>query len=398
VVVGAAGDEVEPFLAEDIGHRACVLDDLSAVVLVCGGQRFLEADCLCGDGMHQRAALHAREDGLVDGGSILLAAHDGAAARPPQGLVRRRRHDVDDPDRGVVVSGRAEPGDVGYVGHAPGADAIRDLLERLEVDLARVGTRTADDDLRLHDPRHLLDDRVIERLRHGIDAVVKDRVPAPGDIDRRAVGEVAALGEALAHDPVLVVEIGKVDCLVCLASRMRLDVCVLRTEEFTHPVARQVLHDVMELATAVVALAGVPLSVLIGHDRTHRLENRLADDVLGGNQFQPIDLTQALFLDEACDFWIEVCQTRHAGKDCPGEVIFFLLHDSFMMAAYLVAAGYSSATSRIKCNHSSFRESIVILLRNYYQGLIRGRQWRKKMRGYGSLSENSLNARRRWRR
>ena len=128
------------------------------------------------------------------------------------------------------------------------------------------------------------------------------------------MGEVAPLGEALAHDFVLVGEVGEVDRLVCLASRVRLDVCVLRPKEFTHPVARQVLHDVVELATAVVAFAGVALGILIGHDGAHRLENRLADDVLGGDQLQPVDLTQALVLDDACDFRIEVCQIRHAEK------------------------------------------------------------------------------------
>ncbi len=100
---------------------------------------------------------------------------------------------------------------------------------------------------------------------------------------------------------------------------------MLGTEEPAQPVARQVLHHVVELATAIVALAGIPLGVLIGHDRAHCFENRLADNVFGGNKFQPIDLTQALFLDEVCDFWIEVCQTRHIKKGCFGEVIFFLL-------------------------------------------------------------------------
>ncbi|KAF5045747.1 hypothetical protein DSECCO2_478110 [anaerobic digester metagenome] len=264
--------------------------------------------------MHQRAALHPREDGLVDCLGILLAAHDGAAAGAAQGLVRCRRHDVDDPHRGVVVSGRAESGDVGDVGHAPRADGIGDFLEGFEVDLARVGARAADDHLRFHCPCQVLDRRVVERLALVIDAVVEDGVPAPGDVDRRAVGEVAALGEALAHDPVLVAEVGEVDRLVCLAPRMGLDVRVLGAEEFAEPVARQVLHDVMELAAAVIALAGVSLGIFIGHDGTHRLENRLTDDVLGGDQFQPIDLTQAFFLDDARDFWIEVCQTRHAEK------------------------------------------------------------------------------------
>ncbi len=107
---------------------------------------------------------------------------------------------------------------MGDIGHAPRADALCDLLERLKVDLAWVGACTADDHLWFDDPCHLLDDRVVESLRLRVDTVVEDGIPAPGDVDWRAVRKMAALGEALAHNLVLIVEVGEVDRLICLTS------------------------------------------------------------------------------------------------------------------------------------------------------------------------------------
>jgi hypothetical protein len=60
---------------------------------------FLERDRDAGRGVVMRAALQAGEHRAVDRLLMLGLAHQHAAARAAQGLVRRRRHDVRDGDR-----------------------------------------------------------------------------------------------------------------------------------------------------------------------------------------------------------------------------------------------------------------------------------------------------------
>jgi hypothetical protein len=79
-----------------------------------------------------------------------------------------------------------------------------------------------------------------------------------------AVGEVAAFGEAHAHDRVAGLEQGEEHRLVGLRAGVGLDVGEAGVEQLLHPVDRQLLGHVDELAAAVVALAGVALGVLVG--------------------------------------------------------------------------------------------------------------------------------------
>src|SRR5438552_2654750 len=55
-------------------------------------------------------------------------------------------------------------------------------------------------------------------------------------------------------------------------------------------IARQLLDLIDELAAAVVAPAGQPLGVLVGEHRALRLEHRLADDVLRGDELEVVPL------------------------------------------------------------------------------------------------------------
>ena len=96
----------------------------------------------------------------------------------------------------------------------------------------------------------------------------------PGDVDLHPVGEVAAVGELEAHQRVAGLEQRVVDRRVGLRARVRLDVGVLGAEQLLGAVDRQLLGDVDVLAAAVVALAGIPLGVLVGEHRALALEHR----------------------------------------------------------------------------------------------------------------------------
>ena len=135
-----------------------------------------QRDRLGGDRVHQRAALLAGEDRLVDRLRVLGAAEDHAAARAAERLVDRRGDDVGVLDRVGVLPGGDQAGEVGHVDHQLGADRVGDLPEGGEVELARVGRPAGDDQLRpvlvgepldlLHvDPQVLAADVVGDRRR-----------------------------------------------------------------------------------------------------------------------------------------------------------------------------------------------------------------------------------------
>ena len=78
---------------------------------------------------------------------------------------------------------------------------------------------------------------------------------------------------------------------------VRLHVGVLGAEELLGAVARQVLDHVGKLASAVVALAGIALGVLVGEDRAGGFEHGFADEILRGDQLQPFVLAALLVFD-----------------------------------------------------------------------------------------------------
>src|SRR6185369_2527284 len=95
---------------------------------------------LCGDDVHQRAALHAGEDRLVDlFGDLFVVGEDEAAARATQSFVRGRRDDVRVRERARVRAADDEACDVSDVAHDQRANLVGDRAEAGEVDGAWVG-------------------------------------------------------------------------------------------------------------------------------------------------------------------------------------------------------------------------------------------------------------------
>jgi hypothetical protein len=109
-------------------------------------QRLVEGNSLGGNHVHQRPALQAGEDRGVDFlRHALVIRQDDAAARPAQGLVGGRGHDVRMRQRACVVAGGHEAGDMRHVHQQPGADRVGDGPEGGEVDHSAVGGGAGDD-------------------------------------------------------------------------------------------------------------------------------------------------------------------------------------------------------------------------------------------------------------
>ena len=163
--------EPEAGIGQAGGEPPGVGDDLLLVVRRTRLERFLEADRLGGDDVHQRPALDAGEQRSIEVLGVLRAAQHHAAARAAQRLVRRRGHEVGVRHRARMHLRGDEPGDVRHVGDHRRADVAPDLADALEVDDPRIGAGADHDHLRLVLVREPLELVVVDAL------VVSARTP-----------------------------------------------------------------------------------------------------------------------------------------------------------------------------------------------------------------------------
>ena len=190
---------------------------------------------------------------------------------------------------------------------ATGADAR-------EVDDARVGAGADDDHLRLVLVRQPLQLLVVDPLVVLAHAVGDDRVELAREVERVAVREVAAVREVHAEHGVAGLQRREIDRHVGLRAGVRLHVGVVGAEERLGARDGQRLDHVHELAAAVVALAGIAFGVLVGEHRARGLENRLADEVLRGDELESLGLAAALAGDGGGDFGIVSASVRSIGE------------------------------------------------------------------------------------
>ena len=226
--------------------------------------RLAEGSGFSSDAVHQWPALHTGEDALVDRLGVLPFAEDQPTPRPTQRLVRGGGNEVAVGHRaGVQLSGH-QTGDVGDVGHQVGPHLVGNLPQPGEVNQARIGAGPADDHLGTHFPRLAGDGLVVEGFRLPRHAVGVHFEQLAGEVDWAAVCQVAAVGQAHAHDAVARLQHGEVDGHVGLRAGVGLHVGVLGPEQLLGAVDGQLLHDVHVLAAAVVAVTGVALGVFVG--------------------------------------------------------------------------------------------------------------------------------------
>ena len=127
-----------------------------------------------------------------------------------------------------------------------------------------------------------------------VDAVLHRVEELAGDVDLRAVRQVAAVRERHAEDRVAGLQQREVHGLVRLRARMRLHVRVAGAEQLLDALDREALGDVDVFAAAVVALAGIAFGVLVGQHRALRLEHARARVVFRRDQLDVIFLAAAL--------------------------------------------------------------------------------------------------------
>ena len=193
----------------------------------------------------------------------------------------------------------------GFLGAFDALAARVPVADALEIDAQRKCRCAGDDQLRLFLLRQRFE-RVVIDVFLRVQAVAHHVEPLAAHVERHAVGQVAAFGQAHAHDRVARLEHGEEHALVGLRARVRLHVGGFGAEELLHAVDGELFHHVHVFATAVVTLAGVALGVLVGQLGALRGHHGRGRVVLGGNQLDVVFLTLIFLLDGGKDFGIDL--------------------------------------------------------------------------------------------
>ena len=183
---------------------------------------------------------------------------------------------------------------MGHVHEEFGAHLVGDFAEAFEVDDARVGGSAGHDDLRMAFHGLLLHFIVIDAAGFLRDAVGLHMEETAGEVDRAAMGQMAAVVEVHAQDRVPRLAQRHIGRIIGLRAGVGLHIGKFCAKEFFCPLDGQILRDIHALAAAIVALAGIPFGIFIGEHRPHRRHHRFRDDVLRGDQLN-IPLLSGVF-------------------------------------------------------------------------------------------------------
>ena len=268
----------------------------------------MKADGFGRDDVHQRPALHAGKNNFVDGRRVFGFRQNQSGARAAQRLVRGRGDDLRVRHRRRMRAAGNQSGEVRHIDQVDRANFVGDLPHAREVDDARIGAAAADDQLGPLAFGDLLQLVVVDGLGFARHAVGNDLVGLAGEVQRMSVREMPAVGEVQAKDGVAGLNDRGIGRHVGGGAGVRLHVGVLGAEELLGAVAGQVLDHVGELASAVIALAGIAFGVLVGEDRACRFQHGFADKVLRGDQLQAFVLAALFVLDSLRDLRIDFRQ------------------------------------------------------------------------------------------
>ena len=225
-----------------------------------------------------------------------------------------------------------QAGEVRHVHQELGADLVGDGAEGGEVDDAGIGAAAGDEQRGPFAQRQVAHLVVVDAAGGRIDAVVHRLPDAAAVVDRGAVRQVPAMRQRHAHELAARRQEHHERREIGLRARVRLHVGVRRAEQLLQPVDGQLLHLVHHLAAAVVPLARVPLGVLVGERRAHRVDDGAAREVLARDELEAVLLPAQFLVDQARDdgigipewgvvvkhsAWAPVRSSRCAGRGGP---------------------------------------------------------------------------------
>ena len=112
------------------------------------------------------------------------------------------------------------------------------------------------------------------------------------------MGEVTAHTQVKSQNFVAGLKYGQANRRIGLCATMGLHIGIVTIKYFFQPVDCQLFSLVHDLATAIVAAAGITFSVFIGHHVAHGLHDLQGGKIFGGNQFNTMPLAFKFFFNE----------------------------------------------------------------------------------------------------
>ncbi len=302
VIIRAAADDAVAEGHERGGEGLGVFDDLLRVGFEVRLEAFAEAHGLGGDDVHERAALHAREDLALDlFEEVLVVGEDHAATGTAQAFVRGGGDEVGVFHRRRMGSTGDEAGDVGHIDEEVSADALGDLAHLFEVDDAWVSAGSGGDHLGLLTQGDFGEFVVVDALIALADAVLAELVKTAAEVGGIAVGQMTAVGEVHAEHFVTGLQHAEIDGGIGLGAGMRLHVGKFGAEKLAGAVDGELLDLVHFLAATIPAFAGVTFGVFVREAATLSGHDGATGEIFARDELDVVLLTMLLTLDDVGD-------------------------------------------------------------------------------------------------
>ncbi len=127
-----------------------------------------------------------------------------------------------------------------------------------------------------------------------VDAVLHGMKQLAGNVWLGAMGEMTAMRQRHAKNGVARLQQREIHRLIGLRAGVRLHICIRGAEQLLDAFDRQSLGNVDVVAAAVITMAGIALSVLVGELGALRLQHPWTGIVLRGDQLDVIFLALTL--------------------------------------------------------------------------------------------------------
>ena len=163
-----------------------------------------------------------------------------------------------------IKTDRNQARHVGHIGHKVGGDTVGDVPEPLPVESQAIRREPRYDHFGLvlfGEPFHLV---IVDLAGIRIETILHGVIEFSREVDGGTVREVSAVRETHSEHRIPGIQQSHIYGRVRTGSRMRLHVDVIGAKQFLGPVNGQLLGDIDKFTTAVVALAGIPFSILVG--------------------------------------------------------------------------------------------------------------------------------------
>src|SRR5215213_9072929 len=160
------------------------------------------------------------------------------------------------------------------------ADTASDLSDAFEVDDSRISRCTTNEKLWSMCFSDLLQLVVINLFRLSRHAVISDFVTEPGEVQRMAVREMAAVRKVHSQDLIAILDRREIDRHICLRATVRLKVSVVGAKQLFRAIDSGLLNDVSPFTPAVITFTRIAFGVLVCEHRSRGFEYGFTNEIL----------------------------------------------------------------------------------------------------------------------